>query len=74
MPQEAGTVQLIARRGAGILLEKASDIVPTPTGMVILGFADGEKAHFGGYVMDPETVVASPNGLLRLQPIVKAAE
>jgi UDP-N-acetylglucosamine:LPS N-acetylglucosamine transferase len=29
MPQEAGTVQLIAKRGAGILLEKASDIVPT---------------------------------------------
>jgi UDP-N-acetylglucosamine:LPS N-acetylglucosamine transferase len=28
MPQEAGTVNLIARRGAGILLEKASDIVP----------------------------------------------
>ena len=29
MPQEAGTVRLIAKRGAGILLEKASDIVPT---------------------------------------------
>ena len=29
MPQEAGTVKLIAKRGAGILLEKASDIVPT---------------------------------------------
>ena len=29
MPQEAGTVKLIARRGAGIRLEKASDIVPT---------------------------------------------
>jgi len=29
MPQEAGTVKLIAQRGAGILLEKASDIVPT---------------------------------------------
>lgn len=29
MPQEAGTVNLIARRGAGILLKKASDIVPT---------------------------------------------
>ncbi|MBX3243431.1 MAG: hypothetical protein KF685_03055 [Acidobacteria bacterium] len=28
MPQEAGTVRLIAGRGAGILLEKASDIVP----------------------------------------------
>ena len=29
MPQEAGTVSLIAKRGAGILLERASDIVPT---------------------------------------------
>lgn len=29
MPQEAGTVNLIAKRGAGILLKKASDIVPT---------------------------------------------
>lgn len=29
MPQEAGTVQMIERRGAGLLLNKASDIVPT---------------------------------------------
>ncbi|MEO6587773.1 MAG: glycosyltransferase [Pyrinomonadaceae bacterium] len=29
MPQEAGTVNLLAKRGAGILLNKASDIVPT---------------------------------------------
>ncbi len=29
MPQEAGTVKLIAKKGAGILLEKATDIVPT---------------------------------------------
>jgi len=29
MPQEAGTVNLIATRGAGILLKKATDIVPT---------------------------------------------
>ena len=29
MPQEAGTVNMIARRGAGILLKKATDIVPT---------------------------------------------
>lgn len=29
MPQEAGTVNLISKRGAGLLLEKASDIVPT---------------------------------------------
>lgn len=29
MPQEAGTVQLIAERGAGILLKKHDDVVPT---------------------------------------------
>ncbi len=29
MPQEAGTVNLISKRGAGILLQKTSDIVPT---------------------------------------------
>lgn len=29
MPQEAGTVNLIAKRGAGILLERPTDIVPT---------------------------------------------
>ncbi len=34
MPQEAGTVKLIAKRGAGILLEKASDIVPTIQSLV----------------------------------------
>lgn len=28
MPQEAGTVKLIAQKGAGILLEQATDIVP----------------------------------------------
>ncbi len=29
MPQEAGTFNLLARRGAGILLNRATDIVPT---------------------------------------------
>ena len=29
MPQEAGTVELIERRGAGIVLKKPADIVPT---------------------------------------------
>lgn len=29
MPQEAGTVSLISKKGAGVLLKKASDIVPT---------------------------------------------
>lgn len=34
MPQEAGTVNLISRRGAGILLERSSDIVPTIRSLV----------------------------------------
>ncbi len=34
MPQEAGTVNFIAKRGAGILLEKATDIVPTIQNLV----------------------------------------
>lgn len=34
MPQEAGTVKLLAKRGAGILLNKTSDIVPTIQSLV----------------------------------------
>lgn len=34
MPQEAGTVNLISRKGAGILLTRASDIVPTIQSLV----------------------------------------
>lgn len=34
MPQEAGTVQLISEKGAGILLKNSSDIVPTIANLV----------------------------------------
>ncbi|HMT09038.1 MAG TPA: glycosyltransferase [Pyrinomonadaceae bacterium] len=34
MPQEAGTVQLISDKGAGILLKKSTDIVPTIENLV----------------------------------------
>jgi UDP-N-acetylglucosamine:LPS N-acetylglucosamine transferase len=34
MPQEAGTVKLISKGGAGILLERSSDIVPTIRSLV----------------------------------------
>lgn len=34
MPQEAGTVNLISKRGAGILLERSIDIVPTIRSLV----------------------------------------
>ena len=35
MPQEAGTARLISNRGAGILLERSTDIVPTIRSLVI---------------------------------------
>jgi UDP-N-acetylglucosamine:LPS N-acetylglucosamine transferase len=34
MPQEAGTVNLIVKRGAGVLLQRASDIVPVVRRMI----------------------------------------
>ena len=34
MPQEAGTANMIAKRGAGVMLERASDIVPVIRRMV----------------------------------------
>ena len=39
-----------------------------------MGFADGGKDRFGGYVMDPEPVVADRDGLLHVQPLAQAAE
>lgn len=52
----------------------AARIVETPEGLRILGFADGGKAHFGGYVMNPEPVVVGADGLLSVEPIADAAE
>ncbi|MFV0389181.1 MAG: MGDG synthase family glycosyltransferase [Pyrinomonadaceae bacterium] len=40
MPQEAGTVSLLAKRGAGILLEKTTDIVP-----IIQNLMSDEKTY-----------------------------
>ena len=51
----------------------AARIVNGPEGLVILGFADGGKDKFGGYVMDPERVVAGPDGLLQVVPAAKTA-
>ena len=34
MPQEAGTVEMIERRGAGIVLKRSIDIVPTIRSLV----------------------------------------
>ncbi len=52
----------------------AARIVDGPDGLVILGFADGGKEHFGGYVMDPEPVLVGPDGSLSIQTFAKAAE
>jgi len=51
----------------------AARIVNGPDGLVILGFADGGKDKFGGYVMDPERVVADADGLLHVQSTPKTA-
>jgi beta-fructofuranosidase len=41
---------------------------------VILGFADGGKEHFGGYVMDPEPITVTPDGRLHVTSRARAAE
>lgn len=53
----------------------AARIVDTGDGLMIMGFAnqpDGE--NFIGHVMDPDPVVVSENGELRVVPCAKAAE
>lgn len=52
----------------------AARIVETDEGLRILGFADGGKDKFGGYVMDPEPVVVGTDGLLSVIPTALAAE
>jgi beta-fructofuranosidase len=52
----------------------AARIVETDEGLRILGFADGGKTKFGGYVMDPEPVTVGPDGLLHVSPQAQAAE
>jgi beta-fructofuranosidase len=52
----------------------AARIVDTPQGLRILGFADGGKENFGGYIMDPEPVVAGLDGRLSVQTATPAAE
>ncbi len=56
MPQEAGTVNLIASRGAGILLENSTDIVPTIRSLVTdLGRYKKLKAATAGLVVPNST-------------------
>ena len=59
MPQEAGTAKLIAKRGAGVLLERASDVVPVVRRMV------EDTAHYSA--MRAATVGLSlPNATRRI--------
>ncbi len=59
MPQEAGTVNLISRRGAGILLRKASDIVPT----IQLLISDKKKY---ADMRDAAAILAAPDSTKRI--------
>jgi len=60
--------------GADPCRRYAARIVETEDGLRILGFADGGKNRFGGFVMDPEPVVVSAQGLLHIPPLAQAAE
>ncbi len=44
----------------------AARALHTPSGWVLLGFADGGKEDFGGYVMDPVPLRVGPDGLLTI--------
>jgi beta-fructofuranosidase len=52
----------------------AARIVDTADGLRILGFADGGKDRFGGFVMDPEPVIVGADGLLHVTPNAQATE
>jgi len=60
--------------GAEPCIRYAARIVEGPEGLVILGFADGGKDKFGGYVMNPERIEVGPDGLLSVAPMARAAE
>lgn len=67
MPQEAGTVQLLERRGAGILLRKSSDIVPTIQNLLVdNGEYSRMKAATVGMTMpnSTEQIIKEINALL----------
>lgn len=74
MPQEAGTVELIESRGAGILLKRAADIVPTIAGLLSdNGSYARMKAATEGLTMPDSTeqIIREINALLP-QPFTTA--
>ena len=73
MPQEAGTVQLISDRGAGIMLKKSSDIVPTIRNLIgnSRQYADMKAATVGLTMPDStDYIVREINALLLKREIV----
>ncbi|WP_282027074.1 levansucrase [Limimaricola cinnabarinus] len=46
----------------------AARVLETEAGLVIMGFADGGKAAFGGYVLDPVPLGVDGDGLLFIAP------
>ena len=73
MPQEAGTVQLISDRGAGIMLKKSSDIVPTIRNLIgnTRQYADMKAATVGLTMPNStEYIVREINALLLKREIV----
>jgi beta-fructofuranosidase len=52
----------------------ASRLLETDKGWVILGFADKDREHFGGYILDPEPVAVDGEGRLRVVTKSEAAE
>jgi UDP-N-acetylglucosamine:LPS N-acetylglucosamine transferase len=76
MPQEAGTVNLISRNGAGILLERSSDIVPTIQSL--LGesrrYAEMKAATLGLCTPDAtERIIRELRALLPQQTVLKTS-
>ena len=70
MPQEAGTVKLIENRGAGIMLRRSVDIVPTIQNLLIdNGDYSRMKAATIGLTMPNSTdeIIREINALLPTQ-------
>ena len=59
MPQEVGTVNLIVKRGAGVLLQRASDVVPVVSRMV------EDSKHYAA-LRAATITVAIPNATRRI--------
>jgi hypothetical protein len=73
MPQEAGTVQLISDRGAGIMLKKSSDIVPTIRDLIgnSRQYMDMKAATVGLTMPNStEFIVSEINALLAKREVV----